>query len=73
MFSKLYKFNKLVTYLNSCSMNLGRDTNYQEILPRTILFSAYQNYGRRKQHATKGNFPGHPKGKHRCNETAIEE
>ena len=24
MFSKLYKFNKLVMYLNSCSMDLGR-------------------------------------------------
>ena len=26
MFSKLYKFSKLVMYLNSCSMDLGRDT-----------------------------------------------
>ena len=25
MFSKLYKFNKLVMYLNSCFMDLGRD------------------------------------------------
>ena len=73
MFSKLYKFNKLVMYLNSSSTNLDRDTNCQEILLRTILFSAYQNHGRRKRHATKGNFPKHPKGKHRCNETAMEE
>ena len=26
MFSKLYKFSKFVMYLNSCSMDLGRDT-----------------------------------------------
>ena len=25
MFSKLYKFSKLVMYLNSCSIDLGRD------------------------------------------------
>ena len=25
MFSKLYKFSKLVMYLNSCSMDLGHD------------------------------------------------
>ena len=28
MFSKLYKFNKFVMYLNSCSTNLGRDILY---------------------------------------------
>ena len=26
MFSKLYKFSKFVMYLNSCSMDLGRDS-----------------------------------------------
>ena len=26
MFTKLYKFSKLVMYLNSCSMDLGRDS-----------------------------------------------
>ena len=26
MFSKCYKFSKLVMYLNSCSMDLGRDS-----------------------------------------------
>ena len=26
MFSKLYKFNKFVMYLNSCSVDLGRDS-----------------------------------------------
>ena len=25
MFTKLYKFSKFVMYLNSCSMDLGRD------------------------------------------------
>ena len=40
---------------------------------RTILFSANRNHGRRKRHATKGSFPGRPKGKHRCNETAVGE
>ena len=25
MFMELYKFSKLVTHLNSCSMDLGRD------------------------------------------------
>ena len=28
MFSKLYKFSKFVMYLNSCSMDLGRDSSY---------------------------------------------
>ena len=26
MFIELYKFSKLVMYLNSCSMDLGRDS-----------------------------------------------
>ena len=33
MFSKLCKFNKLVMYLNSCSMDLGRD---RELLERIL-------------------------------------
>ena len=45
----------------------------QETLPRTILFSANRDHGRRKRHATKGSLPEHPKGKHRCNETAMGE
>ena len=28
MFSKLYKFSKFVMYLNSCSMDLGRDSRH---------------------------------------------
>ena len=47
--------------------------NCQETLLRTILFSANRNHRRRKRHATKGNFPGRPKGKRKCNETAMGE
>ena len=46
--------------------------NCQETLPRTILFSANRDHGRRKRHATKGGLPDCLKGKHKCNETAIE-
>ena len=31
MFSKLYKFSKFVMYLNSCSMDLGRDNGLVSI------------------------------------------
>ena len=31
MFSKLYKFSKFVMYLNSCSMDLGRDNNKNNV------------------------------------------
>ena len=44
----------------------------QETLPRTILFSANQDHGRRKRHATKGGLLDCLKGKHKCNETAME-
>ena len=46
--------------------------NYHEMLLRTILFSANQDHGRRKRHATKGSLPECPKGKHQCNETVME-
>ena len=46
-------------------------SNCQDMLPRTILFSASRDHGRRKRYATKGSFSGRPKGKHRCNETAM--
>ena len=45
--------------------------NCQETLPRTILFSANRDHGRRKQHATKGSLLERPKGKYKCNETAM--
>ena len=47
--------------------------NYQETLPKTILFSANRDHGRREQQATKGSLPERLKGKHKCNETAIGE
>ena len=47
--------------------------NCQETLPRAILFSANQDHGRRKQHTTKGSLPERPKGKHKCNKTAMGE
>ena len=53
-----------------CPRTNKEGPNCQETLPRTILFSANRNHRRRKRHATKGSFPGHPKEKHRCNETA---
>ena len=45
--------------------------NYQETLPRTILFSVNRDHKRKKRHATKGNLPERPKGKHKSNETAM--
>ena len=47
--------------------------NCQETLPKTILFSANRDHGRREQQATKGSLPERPKGKHKCNEIAIGE
>ena len=49
-----------------CQKTNKEDSNHQETLPRTILFSANRNHG-------KSSFPGRPKGKHRCNETIIRE
>ena len=46
-------------------------SNCQDMLPRTILFSASRDHGRRKQHATKGSLLKHPKGKHKCSGPAI--
>ena len=39
--------------------------NCQGTLPRTILSSANQDYGKRKRHATKSRLPERPKGKER--------
>ena len=44
----------------------------QEMLPRTILFSANRDHGRRKRHTTKGGLLDRLKGTHKCNETAME-
>ena len=46
--------------------------NYQETLPRTILFSVNRDRGRKKQHTTNGSLPERPKGKHKCNESVME-
>ena len=56
-----------------CPRTNEEGPNCQETLPRTILFSANRNHGRRKRHATKGNFPGRRKAKRKCNETAMRE
>ena len=54
-----------------CPRTNKEGPNYQETLPRTILFSTNRDHGRRKQHTTKGSLPDRPKGKHKCNETAM--
>ena len=46
--------------------------NCQETLPRTILFSGNRDHGRKKWHTTKDSLPKHPKGKHKCNESAMK-
>ena len=45
--------------------------NCQETLPRTILFSANRDHGRRGRHATKGSLLERSKGKHKCNEATM--
>ena len=50
-----------------------KGSNCQETLPKTILFSANRDHGRREQQATKGSLPERPKGKHKCNEIAMGE
>ena len=54
-----------------CPRTNEEGPNCQEMLPRTILFSATWDHGRRKWHATKGILPKRPKGKHKCNETVM--
>ena len=56
-----------------CPRTNEEGLNCQETLLRTILFSANRNHGRKKWHVTKGSFLEHPKGKRRCNETAMRE
>ena len=45
--------------------------NCQKTLPRTILFLANRDHGRKKWHTTKGSLSERPKGKHKCNESAM--
>ena len=54
-----------------CPRTNEESPNYQKTLPRTILFSANRDHGRRKRHTTKGSLPEHPKGKHKCNESTM--
>ena len=62
---------RLTPRRKKCLRTNEESPNCQETLPRTILFSATRDHGRRKRHATKGSLPEHPKGKHKCNETAM--
>ena len=54
-----------------CPRTNKEGLNCQEMLLRTILFSASRDHGRRKRHATKGGLSDRPKGKHKCNEIAM--
>ena len=56
-----------------CPRTNEEGPNCQETLSRTILLSANRDLGRRKWHAPKGSIPERPKGKHKCNETAMRE
>ena len=56
---------------NKCPRTNEEGPNCQETLPRTILSSANWDHGRKKRHATKGSLPKRPKGKYKCNESAI--
>ena len=54
-----------------CPRTNEEGPNCQETLPRTIMFSANRDHGRKKWHTTKDILPEHPKGKHKCNESAM--
>ena len=41
MFMELYKFSRLVMHLNSCSMDLGRDTLTQVIPVDTLFYNLH--------------------------------
>ena len=44
----------------------------QDLLPRTTLSSADQNYGREKRHTARGNPLEHPKGSFEPSRPAVE-
>ena len=56
---------------NKCPRTNEEGPNCQETLPKTILFLANRDHGRRKRHTTMGNLPKRPKGKHKCNKSAM--
>ena len=62
---------RLMPRRNKCSRTNKEGPNCQETLPRTILSLANQDHGRKKWYTTKGNLPERPKGKHKCNESAM--
>ena len=62
---------RLTLRRKKCSRTNEEGLNCQETLPRTILFLANRDHGRRKRHTTKDSLPKHPKGKHKCNESAM--
>ena len=45
--------------------------NWQEMLLRTIPFSANEDHRRRKRHTTKGSLPKCPKRKHKRNKSVM--
>ena len=59
------------SWRKKCPRTNKEGLNYEETLPRTILFLANRDHGRRKQHTTKGSLPERHKGKHKCNETVM--
>ena len=62
---------RLTPRRKKCPTTNKEGLNCQETLPRTILFFATRDHGRRKRHATKDSLPERPKGKYKCNETAM--
>ena len=54
-----------------CPRTNKEGLNCQETLPRIILSSTNRGHGRKKQHAAKGSLLERPKGKHKCNESAM--
>ena len=54
-----------------CSRTNEEGPNCQQTLPRTILSLTNQGHGRKKWHAAKGSLLKRPKGKYKCNESAM--
>ena len=57
--------------MKKCPKTNEGNPDCQDILPRKILFSARQDHGRRKRHATKGSLLERPKGKHKRSGPAM--
>ena len=63
--------SRLAPRRKKCPRTNEEGPNCQETLPRTILFSVNLDHGRKKQHTTESSLLKRPKGKHKCNESAI--